>query len=85
MKANLSPAEAVAHLERQHGILRKTSTLAKWRGTGSGPRFMLAGRQILYRQDWLDEWALSILSEPKRSGCEGASGPITGASVRSAP
>jgi Helix-turn-helix domain len=31
-------------------------TLEVWRHTGSGPRYTKAGRRVLYRRDWIDEW-----------------------------
>jgi predicted DNA-binding transcriptional regulator AlpA len=32
------------------------STLAKWRVTGSGPRFLKVGRKVLYRDSDLTAW-----------------------------
>jgi hypothetical protein len=31
-------------------------TLEFWRYTGAGPRYTKAGRRVLYRRDWIDEW-----------------------------
>jgi helix-turn-helix protein len=31
-------------------------TLEMWRHTGTGPRYTKAGRRVLYRRDWIDEW-----------------------------
>lgn len=31
-------------------------TLEFWRYTGDGPRYTKAGRRVLYRRDWIDEW-----------------------------
>lgn len=39
-----------------------SSTLAKWRMAGTGPKFIKAGRRVLYREQDLIEW----LSESAR-------------------
>ena len=31
-------------------------TLEFWRYSGAGPRYTKAGRRVLYRRDWIDEW-----------------------------
>jgi hypothetical protein len=47
-----------------------TATLAKLAVVGGGPPFSKAGRQVLYEQSALDEWALSRISAPVRSTSE---------------
>lgn len=38
-----------------------TSTLAKWRMAGSGPKFIKAGRRVLYREQDIEDWlSLSV-------------------------
>jgi len=36
-----------------------TATLEKWRTTGRGPRFIRAGRQVLYRRSDVEAWLQS--------------------------
>ena len=36
-----------------------TSTLAKWRVSGFGPRYLRVGARIVYEQADLDEWLIS--------------------------
>jgi predicted DNA-binding transcriptional regulator AlpA len=43
--------EDVARMIRQSLI-----TLARWRASGEGPRYVKLGRKIAYRRDALDEW-----------------------------
>lgn len=50
LQASLSAADAARHL----GI--SPSTLAKWRLSGKGPRYVKAGRRVLYRPADLDAW-----------------------------
>jgi excisionase family DNA binding protein len=33
-----------------------TRTLERLRSVGGGPKFAKAGRRVLYRKEWLDEW-----------------------------
>lgn len=67
----LSPAETSALLSAM-GLSIKTSTLAKYRCIGGGPKFQLFGRFPKYREDWTLEWAQSRLSAPKSSTSEAA-------------
>ncbi|GAA1733538.1 DNA-binding protein [Microbacterium paludicola] len=34
-------------------------TLAEWRITGRGPKYIRAGRRVFYRPEAVDEWLLS--------------------------
>lgn len=34
-------------------------TLQRMRLTGDGPQYAKAGRRVLYRKDWLEQWLLS--------------------------
>ena len=56
--------------DAQHGTLYNTteaasylrlsrSCLAKWRCSGGGPEYILAGRKVLYAQVVLDAWLAS--------------------------
>ncbi|QIG97188.1 helix-turn-helix transcriptional regulator [Bradyrhizobium sp. 6(2017)] len=53
----LNPKEAAAYLKSS------TSTLAKRRLSGSGPRFTRIGRAIRYRKSDLDEFMASSLRQ----------------------
>jgi hypothetical protein len=75
-KPYLPPPEACVYLESRHGIKRKPSTLAKLRCIGGGPRFIKAGRAILYPPSELDEYASSLFSELCASTSEANPGPI---------
>ena len=67
-KPNLLPPEASEYLEKQHGVVRKVSTLAKLRCVSSdGPAFFKANRQILYPRSGLDQYAAKLLSALRRS------------------
>ena len=47
-------------------------TLETWRSSGTGPRYAKAGRRVVYRQDWIDEWleqrAVTSTAEARRAG-----------------
>ncbi len=45
-----TPKSAAEHLEMSE------RTLERMRATGGGPRFSKCGRQIRYRDDWIDDW-----------------------------
>jgi len=49
-----------------------TKTLEAWRHQGTGPRYAKAGRRVLYREDWIDEWlekrAIRSTAEARRAG-----------------
>jgi hypothetical protein len=64
--------EAAEYLTNQRLIRTAPQTLAKYRTIGGGPRFQHFGRFPKYRQDWLDEYAESRISRPKRSTSEAA-------------
>lgn len=57
----LSPDQAAPELGR------KPSTLAKWRVSGGGPRFIKSGGRILYRlsdlRAWMDSRTFTSTSE----------------------
>ncbi len=72
-KPNLRPTEASDYLERQWGISRKPSTLAKMRCISSdGPAFLKARRGVLYPREALDQYARRILSGLRHSTSEAA-------------
>jgi hypothetical protein len=62
--ANMTTVHAAEYL------CTNTSTLADWRMKGVGPRWARAGRRVIYRRQWLDNWldSRSVLStaEAKR-------------------
>ncbi len=64
IRANMTTTQAAEYL------CSNTSTLADWRMKGVGPRWARAGRRVLYRRQWLDNWldSRSVLStaEAKR-------------------
>jgi hypothetical protein len=59
--------EASQYLKDQWGIERAPATLAKLAVIGGGPCFEKAGRVPLYSPEFLDAWALSLLSPPLAS------------------
>ncbi|HYH20116.1 MAG TPA: DNA-binding protein [Azospirillum sp.] len=66
----LRRAEASAYLKNVHGIVRSPATLAKYATMGGGPIFEKAGRTPLYKPEYLDAWARSLLSTPVGSTSE---------------
>jgi hypothetical protein len=50
------------------------SSLAKGVVTGDTPRYVKAGRLVLYTKEWLDEWALSKIGPPQSSSSEDSAG-----------
>ena len=65
----MTPQETAAQVLRDES---KTKTLEYWRQAGIGPKFVKAGRRVLYRRDWNDEWlesrAVTSTAEARRSG-----------------
>lgn len=55
MTALLMQREAAARLRLSE------RTLERYRVTGLGPKFIKAGRRVLYRQSDLDDWIMSRL------------------------
>jgi predicted DNA-binding transcriptional regulator AlpA len=55
----LEPPQAAATLGRS------AATLARWRGQGSGPRFVKLGGRIFYRPEDIDEWLATCVRQPK--------------------
>ncbi|WP_222184611.1 hypothetical protein [Geminicoccus harenae] len=55
------------YLFRVWGIRRVPTTLAKLACLGGGPRFVKAGRWPMYREEWLDAWARTLLGESDRA------------------
>lgn len=64
-----TPKEAAAYLA-QRGLKTAESTLGKLRVIGGGPRFHKWGRQPLYDETDLAEWAEQRLGTPRRSTSE---------------
>ena len=60
----LSTREAYHYLFENYGIRRKPSTLTKLRSIGGGPRYLKAGRAVIYEIAALDDWANDLVSEP---------------------
>lgn len=59
---------ACRYLKTVWGIVRSPNTLAKLACVGGGPRFVKAGRQPLYPEPDLDEWAARLIREPGGEG-----------------
>lgn len=64
--------EAADYLTNRRGVRTARKTLEKLRSIGGGPRFRHFGRFPKYREDWLDEYAETRISEPKRSTSDAA-------------
>jgi hypothetical protein len=62
-KPRLAAPEASDYLAAAHGVRIATSTLAKLRSRGGGPRFSKFGAAVLYARADLDEWVTSRLRE----------------------
>lgn len=56
------PEAASQYLLDKWGIRRTPATLAKQRHEGTGPRFRRAGRDIIYDEAALDEYAAGRIS-----------------------
>ena len=63
----LRRSEASGYLKEKWGIDRAPATLAKYASIGGGPRFLKANRIPIYPPEYLDEYAVSILSPPLTS------------------
>jgi hypothetical protein len=62
------PKEACDYLLSEWGIRRRPVTLAKMRCVSSGgPKFVKAGRDVLYSLKSLDDYARSPISAPLSS------------------
>ena len=59
--------DASVYLDNKHGVKRTPGTLAKLACIGGGPVFQRDGRIPLYTEEWLDDYAESVLSPPMRS------------------
>lgn len=69
----LTREEAAEYLRRHFGFKIAAATLAVYATASShmrGPRYQRAGRAVIYRREWLDEWAEERLSPPVRSTSE---------------
>ena len=66
----LSRREQSDYLERVWGIQRAPTTLAKYATTGGGPKYCLVGAHAKSTAQWLDEYALSLITAPKTSTSE---------------
>ena len=56
MKLTLDQDRLLLPPETSQKLGIKTSTLAKWRSVGRGPRFVLVGRLPRYRLSDIDAW-----------------------------
>ncbi len=56
------PASASRYLRERYGVPRSVPTLASERHKGTGPRFMKVGRNVVYAQSALDDFAKQVLS-----------------------
>jgi hypothetical protein len=64
----LPPPAASQYLDETWGIRRRPATLAKLRCTSSeGPKYVKAGREVRYSPNTLDDFARSLISEPRTS------------------
>ncbi len=63
----LRRSEASEYLKEKWGIDRAPATLAKLASIGGGPRYQKANRIPIYPPEFLDEYAVSILSPPLTS------------------
>ncbi len=55
---------------KELGLPVAIATLAKYATTGGGPKYHKFGRLVRYKQDDLQEWALSKLSPPLSSSAD---------------
>jgi hypothetical protein len=46
-------------------IRRSPRTIARWRAIGEGPRFIILGREILYRKAAVRDWLAGLEQEPE--------------------
>lgn len=53
----LTMQEAVAYLEREHGVTLNYYNLSRFNGMGVGPKFRRMGNSPMYLPDDLDAWA----------------------------
>ncbi len=66
----LNRREASEYLCREHGVIRKPSTLATYATKGGGPAFQKDGKFPLYTVKALDEWVEAQLSPVVTSTAE---------------
>jgi excisionase family DNA binding protein len=64
-KADTSPYVATAEAADYLKISKRT--LERLRLTGGGPKYAKAGRRVLYRKSWLDQWLeqFSVENHPR--------------------
>ncbi len=53
----MEPSPFLTHRQAAAYLLLSPRTLERSRLAGTGPRFVKAGRRVLYRRDELDLWA----------------------------
>lgn len=67
----LTPQDATAYIREAHGFVVAVRTLAKWRWSGEGPKFLKSGaRRVLYRPCDIDVWVDARLGQPISSTSE---------------
>lgn len=62
-KLRLRRKEASEYLEKKHGLIFSTKTLAKYACQGTGPGYNKVNRAPLYAVAELDRWALEKLGD----------------------
>ncbi len=62
----LDRQEQSAYLRERWGLQCKPQTLACKAVRGGGPKYVVIGRRALSTEEWLDEWAPSQISPPRR-------------------
>ena len=53
---NTTPTENMVEDEAARYARVSVSSLQRWRGQGFGPKFVKAGRRVIYRRKDLDDW-----------------------------
>lgn len=54
--------------EEELRVIAAQQTLAKWRHEHRGPRYLKAGKRILYRGSDLNAWLDSLAVDPQHEG-----------------
>lgn len=67
---NHTTKEAAEYLVQTYGVRRSPGYLVQLRIVGGGPRFVRAGRSVLYPEMELDAWATKLLGPVVSSTAE---------------